>query len=1012
MKSENSKLKSAIINNNAAEVASALGFTTQFEPTNEGPLAGENVLAFAHSPTTRILVSDAPRERQNKLVAAMHRHAPLDNTLWWFRGDEQRFVVAHTVDGKTRQNALVVSNPPKDGELQQLERLAVAEPLDGGQAREESVRDQWLRVTDTEPLTREFFKAFSGCLERMKEAMRFGPADPKQCHETALINLLRLVFLYFLQRRKALDGDREFVLRHWLNRPDDASFYASTLRPLYFGMLNTPVAERDGKTARFGAIPFLNGGLFEATPVEARHPDLDFPDEVLKHVIEDVFERYPFALHAGDTDTAVRAIDPEMLGKVFEGLMYGDKRASSGSFYTPRDVVDSMVEGSLTRQIGELAALEPARVTQFIDDDEVVMSVEERAKIRKVLSDFAVLDPACGTGAFLLSSAQFLVRLWSAVEGRAPDHVLMREVVHRHIFGVDIEHTAVRLCELRLWLEILARTPEMAVAQLPPLPNLGHRILCGNSLVEPLDLAQAAGIYDRQAAKKHVGNIARLQFEWLLAHGEDKGRIHSEILAERLNMQLKMVDDAIERAHWDLEMLERLEEDRDLFGQRMHDGQLAKDIVDAEMRINYLNSIRHELEDMGQSSVAFSYTTAFPDVEGFDVIVTNPPWVRANRLNAETRAVLQRSYECTSSTLWAGAPKRGIKAPFGAQVDLANVFLERSIQLLKHDGRLAALVPAKMLRSLQGTGIRRVLADTNLVRIEDFSESNQQLFDATTYPCALELTQSAPLGKTDVVVWEGDDAHRYKMPASMFANCQPWALLSPEERQLFDAMNLHGSDRPLDPQRGIFTGRNNVFIRPRSVWESMLGEDSPWVRDVLSGRDPNGDDGLQILWCYGDTGIPMPSVPDVIHQYLQVHSETLKARSDHRPNLPLWQLFRVRPDAAGPKVVWRDISTHLEPSIAPHGAVPLNTLYYIPCRTEGQARVMLAFLKSEPVRRFARAYGERARGGWRRHFAWLMRMLPVPKELWYWLEVEHVPTEAEILDAYGLGGARLDSAIT
>src|SRR5207253_2439156 len=151
--------------------------------------------------------------------------------------------------------------------------------------------------------------------------------------QQALLILSRLLFLYFIQQKGWLAGERRFVV----DRLDAAlrqrrDFYATVLQPLFFGCLNTGRRERTAAARKLGDIPYLNGGLFEPSAFE-RANDVALPNELMQRVIEEVFERFDFSID--ESDAAGTHVDPEMLGKVFESLMADDERAASGSFYTP-----------------------------------------------------------------------------------------------------------------------------------------------------------------------------------------------------------------------------------------------------------------------------------------------------------------------------------------------------------------------------------------------------------------------------------------------------------------------------------------------------------------------------------------------------------------------------------------------------------------------------------------------------------------------------------------------------
>jgi len=248
-------------------------------------------------------------------------------------------------------------------------------------------------------------------------------------------------------------------------------------------------------------------------------------------------------------------------------------------------------------------------------------------------------------------------------------------------------------------------------------------------------------------------------------------------------------------------------------------------------------------------------------------------------------------------------------------------------------------------------------------------------------------------------VWSGDKRRSWQTePEALFASGDepgaPWIFVEPKIANLFEKMRIVsvrlGEVERLQPMRGMFTGCNAVFVHEESEVRSLLGSDyEEFSRPVLAGRDVRpwaAKTQRRILWPYDPRLELRKDLPEQMRRYFAGHAERLEGRSDHRREHPLWQMFRVKEGIAKPKVVWRDLSPKLEAALAPSEVIPLNTVYFIPLVDDRQARLFAALLNSAPVRAAAYALGERARGGWRRHFAWVMRLLPVPRRFVDFLE--------------------------
>lgn len=935
---------------------------------------------------------DARLQRSTMLDVA--RKNPSETVLWWW-ADDDKLCVAMVVetDGRRSLRRLVVDRRAEDpASLELLSTLSI-ESCTACVTHANALRDHFAEVMDRRRITSEFFKGFKKALTLLNDEMLQGPTDKRERHELALVTLLRLVFLYFLQSRRALDEDPRFIARRF--RADrDETFYSAVLKPLFFEALNTPKHVRCDRALELGDVPYLNGGLFDSSPIEERHTDLDWHDDVWEPIIDGLFERFPFVA-TNLQDEEIHGIDPEMLGRVFEGLMYADQRHRSGSFYTPRDVVRAMVRQTLVAHVANESL--SGKVDQILRGLPTPLNIEERGELRERLTDLRILDPAVGTGAFLLEALNALTRLWEAVDGGKLDHVRTRQLIQEHLFGVDILNTATRLCELRFWIALLARTPDDQVDCMPPLPNLSQRIAQGDSLIGPGDLARYrigdrldTGWQSTEETRALVREHARAQHRFSVSHGLAKVELREKLEALEIELATHRIQARIQHIDVRIQPLLNLCNSQNLLGEDQQltpdQTQTLDDLQDERERLvarldAAQNATRHALE--------FDYDLRFASVcaeGGFDIIITNPPWVRSERIDKETRHVLKGRYEACGNTLWNHARERGIRAPYGTQVDLANLFLERSLELLKPEGRITALIPAKLFGSLQGTAARRVLARYAIESIEDYSNASRELFDATTYPAILRLRKTAPCNtKTKITTWRGEQKSVFSTDSTRFEDA-PWILCDPHISTILERMERSAGSSFLEPGRGIFTGANSVFIDSEDTWIETFGESiKPWLRRIATGRDPRAESELRILWLYTD-GNPLPpdDVPAMLRDYFESHRDRLEDRADHRRDLPLWQIYRLNA-RHNARVVWRDIAPTLETEVLDDHAIAMNTLYQIGLESSEHARKLSAFLESDPVRAWVFAHAEPARGGFRRHFAWTLRLLPLPQNFDTWI---------------------------
>ncbi|WP_158542623.1 Eco57I restriction-modification methylase domain-containing protein [Lujinxingia litoralis] len=1006
----------------------------------DGDLAGlEGLEVVGRGEGYRLMcVRGGSWERARALMMKVAARSEGMTVVWWWLSGEAWTAAMVDDDEEGRRivrRLRVDGREPDPVGLGQWWALRVSDVVKGGAAGEgEAVRRQVRDVLDQEGVTRAFFEGFSGALRRLTATMEGGPAEAQARHEVALGTLLRVVFLYFLQARGALDGDRRYVMRRLRREGRRGSFYREVMRPLFFGALNCPVGARGEEARGLGRLPFLNGGLFEATARELASPELDWPDEVWREVLEGVFERHRFVAEWAEAGDLSPAVDPEMLGKVFEGLMYGEWRGRSGSFYTPREVVRQMVGQGLGGYLESEAGLSRAQAQGALEGDVRGLDAEGRARLREALWRVRVLDPAVGTGAFLLEVLGVLRRVDRALDEAAgvvrtagERYERMRRLIHEHLYGVDVQATAVRLCELRLWLAMLSALEGLPAEAMPALPNLTHRLCAGNSLLEPLDVARyrvkgEVGAWGEvgEVSREGLERLAQLEEAYTAAHGEEKVVLKRAMERAQRAVQAEVLEGRLSRLKRELEQLAARAESRDLFGEEAGEGPREREAREKlEVEVRALEEVLADVEAGRREGLAFGYGERFGGVMargGFDLVVTNPPWVRATRVERGLRGLYRARYRVSEPGLWEGAAHAGVRATFGAQADLAALFVERSLELLKPGGRLVALVPGKVLRSLNGASLRRVLGEHELEGVEDRSEASAAMFEATTYPAVLRVRKGGGAGEVwrgvEVAIWRGKEVRRFTRRVEALgvwgaAAGEPWVLVDEEVLGLFRRMQARsvalGAAGLWEVRRGVMTGCNQAFLVESGAEPSgCFAGASSYLRPAVGGRDIGGEGQAGrrwLVWPVDAQGEVMRELPRGLRAHFEGYAGALKRRSDYREGQPLWQLYRVHADVLGPKVMWADLGQRLEAVASSGEEVPLNTVYYAGVRSEGEARALAAYLNSEPVRALAWALGERARGEWRRHFAWVVRLLPVPRAF-----VEAV-VRGEGFEAWWEGGA-------
>ncbi|HTN92659.1 MAG TPA: DNA methyltransferase, partial [Sorangium sp.] len=653
----------------------------------------------------------------------------------------------------------------------------------------------WIETLGRESLTRRFYRALERVVHELARSAR-GRGEPAERDELALLHVSRLIFLSFLESKGWLDGNHRFLESAFEGcMARGGEYHARVLLPLFFGTLNTPVAQRSRAARAFGRVPFLNGGLFARTPLERRRGELRFPDDALGLVFGELLARYRFSAREESSAWSEAAIDPEMLGLAFESLMQEGERRSSGAFYTPHALVARVTRSALAAALsgGAVSADVAGRALagDAVDDEAGRVLRERSAALR-------ILDPACGSGAFLVHALEELSALRSRLGDPRATDTMRRDLLTRSVFGVDVNPMAVWLCELRLWLSVVIEgrcEDPLAVA---PLPNLDRHIRVGDSL--------SGELWDDAWPARGGAGLALLRERYARATGGRKRTLRRALdSAERAAAVAHLESEHRRCAARRHDLISALR-GRDLFGERVRAGASERQRLASERaRSRELCASLRSIRDGG--ALPFSWVAHYPDIArrgGFDVVIGNPPWVRLHRIAPSARATFRSRYSVFRGAAWErGAALARAGPGFAAQVDMAALFAERSLGLLRTGGTMALLVPAKLWGSLAGGGVRRMLGDrSNIVALEDWSES-PAAFDAAVYPSLIVARRAAPRGiegspspaAISVAVNRGRDALCWEIDPARLAlddPASPWIIVPPAVRAAFDRLARAG----------------------------------------------------------------------------------------------------------------------------------------------------------------------------------------------------------------------------
>ncbi|HQY94902.1 DNA methyltransferase, partial [Caldilinea sp.] len=678
---------------------------------------------------------------------------------------------------------------------------------------------------DVEAVTRDFFATYRTIFEQVEKLITGLAGEEERLFTQRLFN--RLLFLIFLERKGWLtfDGRSDYLRALWeahrgaVEAGDDDNFYRDRLRLLFFSGLNTPNevdvvgANRHGfLQQRIGHAPYLNGGLFEEDAGD-RNPNVVVSDRAIDLILTRLLYHYNFTITESTPLDVEVAVDPEMLGKIFEELVTG--RHESGSYYTPKPVVAFMGQEALKGYLeSACAGEERAALAAFVERRDPA-ALHRPDGVLDALRQVTICDPACGSGAYLLGMMHELMDLRGALAARATvDHQTLYEqkleIIQRNLYGVDIDPFAVNIARLRLWLSLIV---EYEGETPPPLPNLDFKIETGDSLTAPSPASLEPDMFRDQQVREYF----ELKSRFLQAHGGQKVELRRQIDALREQMRAwAHTSGRVDGFDWVVEFAE------------VFDGPDGLGLTVSGAMAQIVNTTAGQMELAGEAAKH----------GGFDVILANPPYVRQELLGGEYKAQLKAIYP----EVYAGA------------ADLYVYFYARALQLARPGGMVVFISSNKFMRAGYGEKLRKHLgAATTLRAVIDYGDL--PLFTATAYPCIVATRKQAPEPKSRFQTVVIDDIHEVENTSSVVtqrASDRPQSSLHANgwilgQLQIVSLMTkLKDAGPPLGEyvkgaiHYGIKTGLNEAFVVDRTTRDRLIEEHESsqlLLKPYLRGRD-------------------------------------------------------------------------------------------------------------------------------------------------------------------------------
>lgn len=676
--------------------------------------------------------------------------------------------------------------------------------------------------------------------------------DDRYIDEHIIRLITRLLFVWFI-KQKGLVLHNIFQVEYIASilknfKPLDATqdnYYRAILQNLFFATLNKEITGREFvidssfqqnkehygiKTLYryadefsipkeeiiklFSTVPFLNGGLFECLDKEANKDSgkIIYSDGFSRrsssqsraHIPNNLFfdesrgiipllKRYNFTVEENTPDDIHVALDPELLGKVFENLL-GDynqetkqsARKSSGSFYTPREIVHYMVDESLiaylSRKFGnELEA--QCRKLMSSEDITIDLTDEQKRNITLALKECKILDPACGSGAFPMGILTRILDLLGKINPESCTYDLKLHLIKNCIYGVDIQPIAVQISKLRFFISLIVDQAEADFNKenfgISPLPNLETKFVAANTLIayqhsfsDRLDLQDA----DLQAKKHQLWDI-RNNKNFLARTATEKAQFRKKdsmlckeigahlaetgtkpnrdtiLQLEKRKAELEQARKQYQGEKWETTILEPRQKtflgfekealSDELFKRDVHkenrdkiDLQLKKlnREIENEQKKASITGLEAEVEkiiswnpyDQNSSSSFFDKEWMFGLEDGFDIVIGNPPYIQ---LSAD-KGKLADMYKA-----------QGFKT-FERTGDIYSLFYEQGYNLLKDCGCLCFITSNKWMRAGYGASTRNFFVDyTNPILLIDFA--GQKIFESATVDVNILLLEKS-----------------------------------------------------------------------------------------------------------------------------------------------------------------------------------------------------------------------------------------------------------------------------
>jgi len=700
--------------------------------------------------------------------------------------------------------------------------------------------------------------------------------EERQLEKQIIRLITRVLFVWFIKQKGLVPNNlfeetelQKILIDFQANSSENGNYYNAILQNLFFATLNKEITERafakeknsrDVKTLYryaemfsiseekvielFKPVPFLNGGLFECLDKDQGndgkryHLDGFSRNENTKEdgnrfrqrtLIPNIFffekdkglfsilNKYYFTVEENTPEEVQVALDPELLGNVFENLLGAfnpeteeSARKLSGSFYTPKEVVNYMVDESLKVYLkNHLPSFSSKLINELFEGQDLTADFDDitkRKQIAECLRKVKILDPACGSGAFPMGILNRMVYILEklGVDINETNYQLKRHLIEKCIYGVDIQTTATQISKLRFFISLILEQSETNIDPalnygIQPLPNLETKFVTANTLI---DIREKKVEVQGDLFESSITTIKEELIKIREAHFEASSPYKKKVLREQ---------DKILRE----KLIKKLKE----FGEATPDN--AKQFAEWDPY------------DQNASAPFFDPEWMFGISDGFDIVIGNPPYVQLQKSGGK----LAKLYEEQKFNTFA---RTG---------DIYSLFYEKAHQLLKQGGICNFITSNKWMRAGYGEATRKFfIENTNPLILIDFG--GIKVFETATVDVnillyAKEKSTFNTLACTvkDKELKELSLYVRQHAQYTQFKDADSWVILSDIEQRIkakIEAIGTPLKDWDIQINYGIKTGFNDAFIIDGKKRAELIAQDpksEEIIRPILRGRD-------------------------------------------------------------------------------------------------------------------------------------------------------------------------------